>query len=107
VARRSAESRESRLSLERCRALLGECEATDEELETVREGLYVLAEGVLDAYPTPTSLNFERARRTAPCLDWEQIGERAAIREHEGGQPRDEAERAAIREVLSSRRDTT
>jgi hypothetical protein len=88
------------LSLERCRQLLGsEYALDDERLRGIRDAAYGLAETVCDDV-RPTSLMFEKARRLAPEEDWERIGERAAIYEHEAGLSRDEAERHALGDYL-------
>lgn len=88
------------LSLERCRQLLGsEYALDDEQLRGIRDAVYGLAETVCDDV-SPPSLMFEKAKRLAPDEDWERIGERAAIYEHEAGLSRDEAERLALRDFL-------
>jgi len=92
------------LSFAQCRELLGSGYALDDEqLKKTRDALYRLAEMVCDDVK-PTSLMFEKAKRLAPSEDWDRIGERAAIYEHEPGLPRDVAERKAICDHLAKER---
>jgi hypothetical protein len=88
------------LSLAQCRELLGAGHALDDEhLGRMRDALYGIAELVCDDVKS-TSLMFEKAKRLAPREDWDRIGERAAIYEHEAELSRDVAERLAIRDYL-------
>ena len=94
--------------LARCRELLGaEAEVLDDgSLRQLRDALYVLAGGVVEAriQETPPSLMLATARNTAPTIDWEAVEERAAIMEFEAGAERDVAERMAICDHLAVRR---
>ena len=89
------------LSLQQCRKLLGEGHAFDDEQlrRDTANALYGIAEIACDEM-RPASLMFEKAKRLAPQEDWERIGERAAIYEHEAGLSRDEAERLALGDYL-------
>ena len=62
----------SRLSISICRDLIGPgCSLTDEEVATLRDQLYSVAEAITSLMPTPEEL--------------ESVEERAAIMEFEGG----------------------
>jgi len=91
--------------LARCRELLGaEAEVLDDgSLRQLRDALYVLAGGVVEAriQEAPSSLMLATARNTAPTVDWEAVEERAAIIEFDGEVPRDVAERMAICDRLA------
>jgi hypothetical protein len=92
-----------RLSLAKCRQLLGDDTNTDDEICCHEAALHGFAELVCDAYAVSSESHgdrFDRLRAVAPGEDWEAVEERAALREYEGGQSRDKAERAAVYEVL-------
>ena len=93
------------VSLARCREILGaEAEVLDDgSLRQLRDALYGLAGGVLDAQIQEglPSLMLAKARNTAPTVDWEAVEERAAIIEFDGEVPRDVAERMAICDRLA------
>jgi len=109
------------LSLAECRvALDGECSLSDEELEALRDQHYALAEMLIDYITAPDVTEVDRSRHSGPDsetaprrlqeaqahspeLDWGAVEERAAIREFDGHQSRDEAERGAVSDLLLSR----
>lgn len=95
--------RSGRLSLAKCRQLLGDETISDAELSGHVDTLRGFAELVCDAYASSSEHDagrFDVLRAVAPGEDWEAVEERAALREYEGGQSRDKAERAAVCEVL-------
>lgn len=96
------------LSLERCRQLLGD-ERADDDLERLRDSLYALADVVVAGFhetrPSAPTNPFRRALRLVPDEDHEALEERAAICEYDGGLGRDDAERAALSEILRPLRD--
>lgn len=92
------------LSLAQCRKLLdGGCGLSDEQVLKLRNELDELAQVILDLYPKVCS-NEPRGCRKVISLsvigEREYLIERAAIREFDGGMPRKEAERAAVRDTL-------
>lgn len=91
--------REGRLGLAKCRTLLADKSLSDAEVSGHLDALYSLAEVACDAFSERAGC-FDALRNLAPDEDWEAVEERAALREYEGGQSRDEAERAAVCEVL-------
>ena len=100
---------ERRLSLERCRKLLGpENSVPDERLVTLRDQLYCLAELVLDLRDSRRGFGdavegaFEQVASSQE--DPNVLKERAAIIEFDGKVSRDEAERRAISMSLASER---
>jgi hypothetical protein len=98
-----------RISVERCRQLVGR--GSDEELATVRDQLYALADVAVRAF-----CELQASERRAPAgafdqaLNWlhpedaEDAKERAAIIEFEAGTSRADAERKALSAVVSRRR---
>jgi hypothetical protein len=95
--------RSGRLSLAKCRQLLGDETISDAELCGHVDTLCGFAELVCDAYVSssePHAGRSDHLRTAALGEDWEAVEERAAVREYDGGQSRDEAERAAVCEVL-------
>lgn len=106
------------VSLDRCRQLLGSgCKLTDDELNRIREQLYGLANvavaAVLEAGPLSsvpaaqqddgrTSIH-RRTLLALPADLRDDIEERAAIMEFDGGLGRREAERQALHAALRRR----
>ena len=103
-------------SLERCRQILGrDCTLDDVELVTLRDQLYGLADVLTDHLRNQPQFNgkdaleivepdvYQAALRLLPEIEREDVEERAAIIEFEGGVERDEAERQAILGSLQTR----
>jgi len=90
------------LSLEELQSLAGPHAAAIDE--GTRDQIYAVADSILDAFEVErrhvaTAASKARTNpflRLVPIQQHEDVEERAAIREFEGGQPRDEAERAAL-----------
>lgn len=96
------------LTVAQCRTLLpmGGEGLTDLEVERLRSGFSVVAGLVLDGVKrgrdtTPAEEAFEMV----PTDQREDVLERAAIMEFDGGLPRDHAERAAFGIVLGGRKE--
>lgn len=85
------------ISIERCRALLGEdgADLTNVDLETLRMRLYASANDV-----AALAEQVKDARRAASGEFGDALDERAAIREYDGGMPRLAAELEAICEII-------
>lgn len=93
------------LSLARCRQILGRsCQLNDQELETVRDQLYALADIAVDTGRQSHWLRDPavdvgadgHALRHLPDEIRESVIERAAIMEYDGALPRADAELAAL-----------
>ena len=76
------------LSLKKCRQLLGIVDATDEELESIRNALYAFVHLIVD--------HEENQLGSDSKLDSVEFEERAAIVEFDGGLSREESERIAF-----------
>ena len=91
------------LSLEKCRQILGN-EQADHDLERLRDALYGLAgvvvTGFLEQRIVIPAGQFKRALQLVPANERDALEERAAIREYDGGLERDDAERAALSEIM-------
>jgi hypothetical protein len=101
---------ERRVSLDRCRRLLGaKLPVSDENLALVREQLYCFAELIFDVRAdkknssNDTGALLERAAKSKEEL--EILQERAAIIEFDADVSRDEAERMAISLALENERE--
>lgn len=98
---------ERRLSIADCRRLVGG--GTDEELALVRDQLYAVADVTVRAFVEIRRANCGDGGLLDKALDWlseedaEHATERAAIIEFDGGKPRAEAERQALRTILGQR----
>jgi len=103
-------------SLERCRNILGdECTLDNDQLATLRDQLYGLAEIVIEelcahreiygyvAAEDSRPADYRAALKLLPENERADVEERAAIIEFEGGADRDEAERKAIFGSLQTR----
>ena len=103
-------------SLERCRQILGrDCELDDVELTKLRDQLYGLADVLIDQVRIQSRIYvndkpeivepdaYQSALRLLPESERDDVEERAAIIEFEGGTNRDEAERQAILGVVQIR----
>lgn len=94
------------LSLLKCREILGnDCPQSDDELKLLLDQMYVMAGVICDAFvknveiPVTESQNapcFQAAISLLPEEERENLEERAAINEFEGGLDRDLAERTAF-----------
>jgi hypothetical protein len=100
---------ERRVTLDRCRKVLGPKESgSDENLAMLCEQLYCFAELIFDVRDDQKKLNnlaltpFEQAANSQDEL--EVLRERAAIIEYEGNFSREEAERMAISLSLANER---
>jgi hypothetical protein len=97
------------LSVAQCRTLLpGAGDGlTDLEVERLRDGFAVVAGLALDgARRAGVSRPGEEALDMVPSEQREDIQERAAIMEFDGGLPRDRAEWAAFAIVLGGRKES-
>lgn len=109
------------LSVQRCREILGSnCLLTDQELELLRDQMYGLAGIVLDQIggadgstankyqtkPETDAEGYKTAVRLLRDEDREDVEERAAIIEFEGGADRDQAERKALLSVVRRHHET-
>ena len=97
------------LSLARCRKLLpgGYKNVSDEELLELLDELYALSEVIVAKAEDELSANrgrFQAATEKLPPNERDEVDERAAIMEFDGGLRRDEAERAAIGRELKKKR---
>src|SRR5262245_1757272 len=103
-------------SLERCRQIVGyNCGLDDEKLIKLRDQLYGLADVLTDQLRIQRQINnlrdlqtsetnaYESALRLLPESEREDVEERAAILEFDGGINREGAERKAILGVLEIR----
>jgi len=97
------------LSVAQCRALLpgaGE-DMTDVEVERLRVGFAAIAGLALDGVKrTGSAAPAKEAFSMLPTELREEVQERAAIMEFDGGLPRDRAERAAFAVVLGGCKGT-
>ncbi len=108
------------LSLQRCREILGrDCFLDDDQLAQLRDQLYGLADiitGELLAHRSGdgeackenkewSTGEFKAALNLLPECEREDVEERAAIIEFEGGADRDLAERRAILSTVQKRHD--
>jgi len=93
---------ESRLSIERCRALLGNDgdALSDSELEALRDQFYAIASVASRAYLARDASPFRTALLRLSEADRIDVEERAAILEFEGKLCRDLAERQALGQRL-------
>jgi len=97
------------IAVSRCRRILGlGSEVTDEEVRNIRDELYELAEVGLDlVVHTGRTLRTQSVCEAGLLLNDEAMkelfDERAGIMEHEGGVPREKAERCALEDVLAGR----
>lgn len=97
------------IAVSRCRRVLGlGSEVTDEEVRSIRDELYELAEVGLDlVIQTGRTLHTQSVCKAGRVLNdkamQELFDERAGIMEHEGGVPREKAERCALEDVLPGR----
>jgi hypothetical protein len=96
------------LSVSRCREILGRsCSLNDEELARLRDEFYELArvvvagceDGVIKSGAEPG--RFDAALKMVPQVDRDRVVERASIRQFEGGQMQEMAERGALLEFVS------
>lgn len=92
------------LPLSKQRALLGStARLSDDELKRLSGSLYELARCALVAMGSPSAPRSTRRQlqlvELAPPDRREELEERAAIREFDGGLPRPEAELAALRDL--------
>lgn len=94
------------LSIARARQLVGpDSPLTDEQLARLCDELYPLARAAVSCYlkesagPRPSTVvqTFTAVLESLPELEREELEERAAIMEYDGGMDRGEAERAAMR----------
>ena len=98
---------DKRLNISDCRRLVDG--GTDEELALVRDQLYAIAEVTVRAFVETRRSNtrdggpLDKALGWLPEEDAEHATERAAIIEFDGGKPRAEAERRALRSILGRR----
>lgn len=99
------------LTIEQCREILGDdVHLSDERLERLRDELYRVADVVTEHIATTApslarEAGLEAALALLPEEEREDVAERAAIMEFEGGTPADKAERAAVALVIRRRRD--
>jgi len=99
------------LTIEQCREILGDdVHLSDERLERLRDELYrvanVVSEHIATTAPSRAGeAGLEAALAFLPEEDREDVAERAAIMEFEGGTPADEADRAAVALVIRRRQD--
>lgn len=89
------------LSLRRCREILGSsCSATDSQLESLRDQLMAIADIALELgrerLMVGVASAFHERLKLVPGEEREEIAERAAIMEIDGGLQRAEAEEAAL-----------
>jgi hypothetical protein len=88
-----------RLSLERCRQILGSnCTLSDSELELLRDQLYGFANILVDSFSQKKLKHLVSTLKIPAELD-ERFQERAAILEFEAGFNREEAEKLAFEEI--------
>ncbi len=96
------------LSIKRCREVLGNKVALeDDEIQQLRDQLYSLANAILDISPRTSSgpeTNLDAVSHLMTEEEAEEVSERAAVREFDGHMPREEAERAAVVDVIRKRR---
>lgn len=90
------------LDLRRCREILGsDCPLSDDQIELLRDQLVALADVALDTklqdLRNGATSVLDMAVSVVPEEQRREIGERASIMEFDGGLPRDQAERAALR----------
>ena len=90
------------IDLRRCREILGPgCQLTDEQLESLRDHLTVLANIALDVgvreLRDSAKSAFDMATDLMPDEQREQICERASIVEFDGGLTRTQAEEVALK----------
>ena len=92
------------LSLERCRTLLGaDCTLTDAQIERLRDQIRVVAEVTMNVMMTPNATTpFHEAIHQLP--DRDEVEERAAIMEFEGGMIRNRAEKTAVMNVMKEKK---
>lgn len=98
------------LSLQRCREILGSsCPATDAEIELLRDQLMAIADVALELgrerLGAGASITFHQKLKFVSSKQEEEIVERAAIREFDGGLQRTEAEEAALQEWVRMQLD--
>lgn len=88
------------LSLDRCRSLLGPAgtQISDSNLEILRDQLYALADIACEAAArdTVSDADFQNVTARLPDDIRDAADERAAIIQHDGGLPRQIAERRAL-----------
>jgi hypothetical protein len=93
------------LQLQRVRQLLGsDCTLSDEQLAALRDQLRTLADVAVDLVACHAERESQRASvapilRLVPPERREEVEERAAIREYDGGMSRAHAERAALADL--------
>lgn len=99
------------LSLDRCRRVLGEsCALDNQELSELRTQFYDLAQMVIVTFERGPfqahagTTNFDSVITDVPASERDGIEERAAILQADAGCTRDEAERRAFHEYLERRR---
>lgn len=98
------------LSLRRCREILGPaCCATDSQLELLRDQLMAIADIALvmgrERLGSEAASAFDEKLKSVPAEQREEIAERAAIIEIDGGLPRVEAEEAALQTWVRAMQD--
>ena len=89
---------QNELSLPDCRRLLGAAgdHLSDDDLRSLRTGMYELARCVVDAFPRHSNDTQTRALAIVPENDREDLEERAAVLEFDANMTRDAATRAAV-----------
>ena len=97
-ASRTSPHSESRLTIAKCRALLGQAAEglSDSEVESVRDQFYAMARVAANAYVAGKRSLFGRAVSELSAADRYGVEERAAILQFDGRLLRDDAERLAI-----------
>ncbi len=102
------------LTTEQCQKILGDdVHISDERLERLRDEMYAMADVVTDhlAAAAPARpggckpADFDAALALFPDEEREDVAERAAIMQFEGGVLPDEAERAAVLTAIQGKKD--
>jgi hypothetical protein len=102
------------LTAKDCRKILGDgVSLTDERLERLRDEMYAMADVVTDHLATAAPArpggcepaSFDTALALFPDEEREDVAERAAIMQFEGGVLPDEAERAAVLTAVRGKKD--
>lgn len=102
-SRRAPSPDEHRLSVDRCRELLGDAGVglSDDRVVEIREHLYTLAAVLTRSRATGLQLPYDAAVQAMSRERRTEVEERAGILQFEGGLPPDQAERLALGERVS------
>jgi len=97
------------VALDECRKILGRyaVDLSDEDLEQLRSGLYLMARMALSCAATMKKADFSEKLSFVPKEDRDLIIEQAAKMEYSDGLSKEEAERLAFDSYIKSRMPKT